>query len=165
MKRVILMLCVMLLLTACSRDVNEHIRQQYHIGGQGTEETDVTEENVIDKYDEQDSKAKSNANRVYDALYDTNIKQYNSFFDIAVEDDTPAAKRVLLVTYALYVRIKYLAPYIGVVSVSVGGIVFLLSKYNKGLRRFALYGLIIGVPCILIFIIFGYGILADMFMY
>lgn len=168
MKRGILLICIMLSLTACSKNVNEHIRQQYNLSEQKTENGVYSSGDYIaDEYieNEQSSKAMDNGNKVYDILYDTNTKQYNSFFSIAGDDDTPLSKRLVLAVYAAYAEIKHLAPYIGMVSVSVGVLIFIFSKYNKGLRRFALYGLIIAVPCMLLFIIFGYGILADIFMY
>ena len=170
MKRIMPVIYIMLLmtLTGCSKDVNEHIRQQYHIGGQDMESTSYEQdEKITAEYfeHEQSSQAEQNGNIVYDVLHDTNLKQYNSFFDMAADDDTPLAKRFVLVTYGVYAQIKYMAPYIGVASVAIGWIIFFLSKYNKGLRRFALYGLIMGIPLLLIFIIYGYGILADIFMY
>lgn len=158
-----LLICIMLSLTACSKNVNEHIRQQYNLSEQKTESNVYSSGDYI--ADEQSSKAMDNGNKVYDILYDTSTKQYNSFFSIAGDDDTPLSKRLVLAVYAAYAEIKHLAPYIGMMSVSVGVLIFIFSKYNKGLRRFALYGLIIAVPCLLLFIIFGYGILADIFMY
>lgn len=51
----------------------------------------------------------------------------------------------------------------GLVSFVLGGLIAFLSNLNKGLRRFAISRLMIGIPIILFIFVYGISILIGMF--
>lgn len=157
--RIIFILLIAFVTAGCSRDVNEHIRRVYGIGSELTSESE-------DKLDLQESKASDNADTAYRVMDETSRKQFYDAVNMeATDDGVPFQKKVVGWMYTGYARLKVIAPYVVVGSVVVGIIVFIFSSRNNGLRRFALFGLIIGVPFALILVIYGYGWLADIFMY
>lgn len=68
------------------------------------------------------------------------------------------------IIYRIYKSLCGYMPYVMVLSIVFGILVFILARKNKGLRRFGFYGLCIGIPlCVLIFI-FGFGAMCGMFL-
>ena len=68
------------------------------------------------------------------------------------------------IVYRAYKALCGYMPYVMVLSIVFGILVFILAKKNKGLRRFGLYGLCIGIPlCALIFV-FGFGAVSGIFL-
>ena len=162
----VLMLCI----SGCSREVNNKIKELYGYGDIETAADSSDAESMADSYlgRDQQEKAKENANDIYVPYSEKNYSDYNKLFktlDNMDGEKMPLAKRLLVYTYGAYGWFKQWAPYIGILSVVIGIFVFRFSCYNKGARRFALYGLIITVPVLLIFIVYGYAILIDIFMY
>lgn len=67
--------------------------------------------------------------------------------------------------YRAYLSFKTMAPFICVVSFAVGLVLFLFSTKNKRLRRLGLFGFIIGLPMVVVFIVYGIGILNGVLIY
>lgn len=67
--------------------------------------------------------------------------------------------------YNTYIQIKLWAPWICIGSFMIGMIIFLAARGNKRARKFGLFGLVIGVPLSMLFIVFGIGFLNGMFLY
>lgn len=67
--------------------------------------------------------------------------------------------------YNTYIQIKLWAPWICIGSFMIGMIIFMSARGNKRARKFGLFGLVIGVPLCMLFIVFGIGFLNGMFLY
>lgn len=157
---VYLIILSVLILTGCSSAVNDHVKSMYNIGREAA--SDGLSEDVVNA---QEAKANANADTAYKALDETNIKQFYDALNVEATSDMPFGQRVVIWMYAGYARIKISAPYIAGISILVGILVFIFAQKNNGLRRFALFGLMLGIPLALVIAVFGYGILADIFMY
>lgn len=67
--------------------------------------------------------------------------------------------------YRAYLSFKTMAPFICVVSFAAGLVLFLFSTKNKRLRRLGLFGFMIGIPVVVLVIVYGVGILNGIFLY
>lgn len=80
------------------------------------------------------------------------------------KSDKTVSEQVLSWYYYYYGQIRSWAAPIVAVSVSLGSLLLIFSKGNKRRRQWGLYGLIIGVPLLMVFLVYGIGMLNDMFM-
>lgn len=83
----------------------------------------------------------------------------------ASKDDRKLSERLLDDFYRVYAGIKSWAPVIAISSIGAGLLILIFSRYNKGMRRFGLYGLVMGVPLVLLVIVYGVGFLNGIFFY
>lgn len=130
------------------------------------------ENQYIDTYDKTQNIAEQNAeisanryeekvNQIYDQAMD---EAMSGFYSEAKEDNGEGnffdrmTRTLIRMFYNRYGSLKAMAPGIAVVSIFLGGIIFIFSKKNKPRQRFALYGLIIGVPLLLLVLVYGIGI-------
>ncbi len=97
-------------------------------------------------------KARDEYGKIMDAYSDTEIS------------DKTVSEQALSWYYYYYGQIRSWAGPIVVVSVSFGTLLLIFSKGNKRRRQWGLYGLIIGVPLLMVFLVYGVGILNGMFI-
>lgn len=106
---------------------------------------------------------KKNVTKKNKSIYDNAMEKYSKVDDSGEKRDT--LEIILSSFYSAYVSIRLSAVWIIVFSVIIGTIGALLSKQNKGARRFFVFSGIIAVPALMIFIVFGVGILNNLFLY
>lgn len=66
-----------------------------------------------------------------------------------------------------YVNMKAIKGYsflAGFLSFIMGALIAVMAKLNKGLRRFAIGGLMIGIPCILFLFVYGLALLIGLML-
>lgn len=169
----IMVLGASLMLAGCSSSVNDKIKDAYGLSDIPSSEVDMGEAESMAGDSEvmnQQAIAESNADSIYEAYEEGNLNKFNDGISDVINTvgsgkDMSIAERALISYYSVYGLIRGWAPIIAIVSFIVGGLVFALSRYNKGARRFALFGLMIGVPIFMAVIVFGLGILNDVFFY
>lgn len=81
-----------------------------------------------------------------------------------IGSDTPIDEQIVSFFLKLYHALKEASPYIAVVSFVIGFLIFLFARGNKKIRKFGLFGLMIGMPLVMIVINYGIGYTKDMFM-
>ena len=118
-------------------------------------------------FDEQQSVGDDIADDAYDSvtdkldpdnIYDSVMNQVNK------NKDKNFFKSLLKGFYSAYSYLRSLAPVIGIIGTTVGVIIAVFARKNKGLRRFGIT-IAIMVPVLLIFIVFGIGYLNSVFLY
>lgn len=67
--------------------------------------------------------------------------------------------------YTFHSGLSSIGPFAMIFSFAAGCLIIILARKNKGLRRFALFGLCIGVPAICIIFIYGLGALLGIFVH
>lgn len=112
-------------------------------------------------------------NNLYDTLEEKVKSDWYSELDrIQNKEDTIEIKGNLMerimrsivnVFYKNMKIIKVSSLLTGLVSFVLGGLIAFLSNLNKGLRRFAISRLMIGIPIILFIFVYGISILIGMF--
>lgn len=100
-----------------------------------------------------------------DSIYYNAIEQYTKPTDSKDNGSGSFIQSVLRSFYSTYSKIRMVAPIIIIVSVVFGVVGMLFSRYNKGARRFFLLTFVVTVPILLVFIVFGIGVLNSMFLY
>lgn len=65
--------------------------------------------------------------------------------------------------YGFYRGLVACVPFIFIFSITIGGFLYAICRKNKGIQRFALFVLILGIPVFCIVFIFGFGFLCGMF--
>lgn len=118
-------------------------------------------------FDEQQSVGDENADDAYDSvtdkldpdnIYDSVVNQVNK------NKDKNFFKSLLKTFYSAYSYLRSLAPIIGIIGTTVGVIIAVFARKNKGLRRFGITIAIV-VPVLLVVIVFGIGYLNSIFLY
>lgn len=99
-----------------------------------------------------------------DSVYYNAIDKYTTQNTGSRANESPVAS-FLRGFYSTYNDIRLLSPVIFLVSFVFGIVGILFSKYNKGARRFFLIAFVITIPLLVLVIVFGIGILNDMFLY
>lgn len=87
----------------------------------------------------------------------------DDFFFNTIENATNGSGTVGTTLYDFYCVVKYVAPYIIIFSFLFGVIIVVLCRKNKGLRRFGLLGLMLGIPLSCIIGVLGFGYFCSMF--
>lgn len=93
--------------------------------------------------------------------YDQTIEKYGpSGSEVSKEGKSIGAYLTswLVLTYS---EGKKAAPYIGIGSFVMGFLLFLFARGNKRIRKFGLFTLMIGVPLLLIVLVYGAGYLKN----
>lgn len=162
-----IMVCGM---TACNGSVNDKIMEAYGLKKETSSVPPESEKTVTgaDAAQIQEEIASGNAEEIYDEYSSKIDSEYYSLFDDvenAGKDDRELSERLLDGYYQFYAGIKSWAPVIAISSIGAGLLILIFSRYNKGLRRFGLYGLVIGVPLVLLVIVYGVGFLNGIFFY
>lgn len=80
------------------------------------------------------------------------------------DSDDSLATSLLKDFYSTYKKICLAAPWIVIISVVLGVFGAVLSRHNKGSRRFFIWAFIIIMPLLVVFIVFGVGILNGLFL-
>ena len=137
------------------------------------------ENEYIDTYDKMQDISEQNAeisannyqNRM-DKIYDEAMEEAMSGFYSEAKDNNEdgnifdrMTRGIFRLYYNRYGSLKTMAPSIAVISIVSGGIIYLFSAKNKARRKFALYGLIIGVPILMLVLVYGIGIANQFFLY
>lgn len=169
-----LLICVISLMSVflfgCNQDINKKIMEQWDM------EVDTTlqsPEEVVSNVDgdalQQESIAEQVGSEVYDEFESAKDKEYNEGMDKILnqsgDKNGNAGRDILIKYYQVYGKLRQFSPYIITVSIFFGTVIAIFSRYNKGLRRFAIYGLIIGVPVVMLMIVYGLGYLNKLFFY
>ena len=162
---------LVLSLTACNSNVNQKIAEQW---GMEIETSTVSIEEAEGEAEgsgilEQQSKAEQVGEEVYEKHSDKTMQEYNDGLASLVAYENNGERRslseVLILTfYQLLGTLRAWSVPIIIITVVVGAFLFIFSRYNKQLRRFSV-GLIVVVFLLWIFIIFGTGILNEIFFY
>lgn len=125
--------------------------------------------NANSMIDDQLKQSEIQADEVGEEFFEAKDKEYHAILDdVLADDDSPGvslSKMILLWFYDYYTNIRLWGGPICVVSVLAGAVLFTFAKGNKGMRKFALFGLIIGVPVFYVFTVIGVGALNDVFLY
>ena len=166
MKKIGIMLLLVISLTALT---SCEMGQVADGGLQLSLEEKEQSEDVKGMVDEQMEKSDVQADEVGDEFLTAKEQEYNEILDEALrEEEAPTislAKRLLLWFYDYYTTIRLWGTPVCICSVVVGFVLFLVARGNKGARKFALFGLILGVPLLYVFMVFGVGALNDIFLY
>lgn len=119
------------------------------------------------------SESAEEENNLYDTLEEKVKSDWYSELDrIQNKEDTIEIKGNLMerimrsivnVFYKNMKIIKVSSLLAGLVSFVLGGLIAFLSSLNKGLRRFAISRLMIGIPIMLFIFVYGISILIGMF--
>lgn len=137
------------------------------------------ENQYIDTYDKTQDIAEQNAeisanryeekaNQIYGEAME---EAMSGFYSEAKEDNEEGnffdrmTRMILRMFYNRYGSLRTMAPLVSVMSIVLGGIIFVFSKKNKPRKRFALYGLIIGIPILMIVLVYGIGIANQIFLF
>lgn len=170
------MLCVVcliscLLLSACS-NMNPLAPPSYRSYEKENEENQDGYIEDIDKMlEENEVLTNKNANNYSERFKSkTNSIYYNALDNYAnngreKEEGETFIQSLLISFYSTYNSIRLVSPVIFIVSIVFGVIGMLFSRYNKGAKRFFLVAFIIAIPVLLLFIVFGIGILNSIFIY
>lgn len=140
--------------SASIEDENQYIDTYDNVQSDSGQKADVVADQYIDR-----------ANQIYDQAME---EAMSGFYSEAKENDKEGnlferlTRGFVRMFYNRYGSLKSMAPGIAVVSVFLGGIIFICSKKNKPRRQFALYGLIIGVPILMLVLVYGIGIFSQM---
>lgn len=167
--RTFLVLCVIIcFLSGCgtvqSADFNS-IQEPVTLDSE-TAEPDVVEETNISNMPKKknDKETEERAKKSTKKVQDKAEKEYNDKMEEVLEinrnqeDGKSPSEWLFYCYYSAHDQIVVWAAPICVVSIGAGFLLFICATGNKTLRRFALFGLIIGVPVLIIFLVFGVGI-------
>lgn len=110
--------------------------------------------------------------RVKNSEGQINKKNEKEYYDILDQFATTEEKEsdigligsILLTFYDIYEQIRVWAAPISFVSIIIGIMLGIFSKGNKRMQHFGIFGLAIGVPLVMVFIVYGIGILNDIFL-
>lgn len=163
-----------ILFTGCAK-FNPFSSPNVSIEGQVPEDESVVNEylenvdNMLQKNEDINSENADNYSEAFkkktDSIYYKAIEQYTKPADSKDNGSSSFIQSALRAFYSTYSKIRMVAPIIIIVSVAFGVVGMLFSRYNKGARRFFLLTFIITVPLLLVFIVFGIGVLNNMFLY
>lgn len=144
----------MLLIGCSNNDDNNHSEEQNVL-----EERQEEEEKQLEYYREQQELAKENSDIMTDAVKEKVNERVDDLFTEVENRDREAKYSVeeiiYLTLYRFYYDIKNNALVIGLFSFFIGGLMFLLCNGNRGWKKFGLWGLMIGIPVILVIFVFG----------
>lgn len=100
---------------------------------------------------------------VYDNMIESNQDSITNLMNEGkfVSDKGKAYAKGPLDTVYLYLRVN--GPYVMILSVIIGCVMAVLARRNKKLQRFAIFTLCVGVPLLVLVVIFGYGFLCSLF--
>lgn len=141
--------CTILLVTIF---MDHHIVLANERVPQGSEEVEAN--NTDQVYHNLKNKVKNNWDKEMEKLK-------NDESTIEIKGDLPERLlRSIINTFYINMKIiKTTALFIGLLSFTIGGIITIATKLNKGLRRFAVGFLMIMLPAILFIFVFGLSIL------
>lgn len=131
-----------------------------------TDDGDTAQEHIDKNKEENPSRAETTKNKLYadaDAEYNEIMERYANT-DSASDDDRSIAEILLSTYYDFYEKIRIWAAPISFVSMIIGIFLAIFAKGNKAVRRFGIFGLAIGIPTLMVFLVFGVGILNDIFL-
>lgn len=114
------------------------------------------EENGLDAYEKI---TKESERRYYDAI--ENMQQPNT--QTSAKGFSYWVKRLYISVYKFFSAVRIMAIPIILISEIIGFTGIWMSQKNKRSKRFFAYTLCIGVPALVLFAVFGYGSLAELF--
>lgn len=120
--------------------------------------------------DRQISEAEHGEDMTYQRFDDKTTETYDKAFNeltapVERRESSSLAESILRSGYQFYATVRSLAPYIFVGSIAIGILIMVAARMNKGLRRLGLYGFVIGIPVLLLIVVYGIGLLNDTFLY
>lgn len=126
-------------------------------------------EDVENLYDETTDKENENVDKTYENFDNKSKEEYYTGLDkltkTADKKGEPLSKTIFVQTHGAYTQFKLYAPLICFVSIFSGAIIFLFARGNKAARKFGLVGLVISVPLLTLFIVYGVGFMYGIFVY
>lgn len=134
---------------ASIKDENQYVDTYDNVQGVAEQNAEIAANRYLEK-----------SNQIYDKAMEEAMSGFYSEAKEYNEEDNffeRWTRTLVRMFYNRYGSLQAMAPGIAVLSIFVGGILFIFSTNNKPLRRFALYGLIIGVPIFLIILVYGVG--------
>lgn len=174
MKKIIVTLCILMgciCLTGCGSSKESGVSFEAAIMEElEKDEVNLTDMNPNDIVNQQMQIAMENAEVSDDVTGERAKEEFQQIMDTyggtEQNDDGKSLGVVMLKAfYSFYYTLRLYAGPICYVSILVGSILFFFAKGNKSLRKFGLFGLICGVPFMLITLIFLMGYLNDLFLY
>ena len=123
----------------------------------------------LDKQEDSNGGAANRAKESEEKIRKDTEKEYYALLDKYSDNDTETSDRGFIETilyhfYRIYLQIKMYAAPITFVSIIIGSLIAIFCRSNKAMRRFGIFGLIIGVPVIMILMVYGVGILNSIFL-
>lgn len=149
-------------MTACSFNSNNQDN-----AGIVPDETTVTPTDIVIEQLEQEQELE---NVTYEKFDEKTDSVYNNAFEELVKpveytgEKPSLEERILRTGYGMYSTFRSLSPILFIASEVTGLLLFIFAKHNKQLKRLGLYGFMIGIPVLLVLIVFGIGFLNDMFL-
>lgn len=111
----------------------------------------------------------SSYNDHMDSIYEDAMNRYMNPDDAEVmegDDIFDKLTRKILSGYQRsYYTFRSLSPIIFISSLVIGILMMVLSRHNKQVKRMGLFVFIIGIPTIVLLIVFGVGIVNGIFLY
>lgn len=117
-----------------------------------------SDDGAVKRAKESDSKIKKDTEKEYYALLD----KYSN--NDTGDDDRGLGEILLYYFYRFYLVIKMYAAPISFTSIVIGSFIAYFCRSNKQMRRFGIFGLIVGIPLLMIFIVYGVGILNGIYL-
>lgn len=142
---ILVSLVMILTLTSCS---SESISLK--IGDDYTSVETESDEEVADRLEKQ-------AGDVYDTVFE-------KYGDPSTRPSKSATEYGVGLVNSIYSEGKKAAPYIALGSFGIGFFIFLFARGNKRIRKFGVFGLMIGVPVVLIILVYGFGYVKHLFL-
>lgn len=130
--------------------------------------TSITDnEDIENLYDEATEKEKENIAETYENLKKKNKEEYYTGLEQLKKtaDSKDVSKTIFIQAHGVYTQFKLYAPLICIVSIFLGVMIFLFARGNKGARKFGLVCLVISVPLLTLFIVYGVGFMYGIFVY
>lgn len=150
--RVICVISLSLALAACGGNVPENSTENSFY----SREKDIANERTGD--------AQSSIDQLYDDAMSRIIEENPS----PVEGDNAFERASNIIFggfYRTYLTIRSAAPLICLGSFAIGLLLFLLASKNKRLKRTGLFVFMIGIPVLMLIIVYGIGILNGIFLF
>lgn len=156
------------LLTGCQKNQNSMSFESL-ISVDKTVNSVSNKEEAKELYKETNEIEENKANNLYDDFDKNNKKEYYTELDKLTktpETNGESFAQVLFVeTHGIYTQFKLYAPLICFVSMFLGAIIFLFARGNKAARKYGLVGLVIVVPLLTLFLVYGIGFFYGIFVY
>lgn len=150
-KKILLFLAVGISLAACGKSEPVTETQQYYEDAEERAEKSVEDSG-------------SRTEEIYNNAMDRFLNE-----EVVRPEGDNFADRLLNIFLRAYLRFYHVmssvAPLICICSIIIGGLMMFFAKKNKRIRRMGLFTFIIGVPLLMIFGVFGLGILNGIFLY
>ena len=174
MKKTVFMLCILMVcicLTGCISSKESAVSFESAIAEEmEKDEKNLTDMNPNDIVNQQMQIAMENAEASDDITGERAEEEFQQIMDTysgTEQDHTGESLGVIILKafYGFYYTLRIYAAPICVISMLTGSILFFFAKGNKSLRKFGLFGLVCGVPSMLITLILLMGYLNDLFLY